>query len=93
MSTGTLSHTDMTAVELAARVGDVPLWRIRTDPVPGSATEEDVERLWREEGTLCELIDGVLVEKAVSDETAILALEIGAILRNFVVSRRLGWVM
>ena len=26
------------------RVGAVPLWRIRADPPPGLATEEDVER-------------------------------------------------
>lgn len=93
MSTAILPQTEMTAEEVAARVGAVPFRRIRSEPVPGTATEEDVERIRREEGVLCELIDGVLVEKAVSDLTAILALEIGAILRNFVVAHRLGWVV
>jgi Uma2 family endonuclease len=93
MSTATLPQIEMTVEELAARVGPVPLWRVRTDPSPGTATEEDVERIRREEGRLCEIIDGVLVEKAVSTTTAFLAMEIGAILRNFVVAARLGWVL
>lgn len=83
----------MTVAELAARVGDVPLWRIHTDPAPGTGTEDDVERIRRERGVLCELIDSVLVEKAVRYETAFLALEIGRLLGNFVHPRRLGWVV
>lgn len=77
----------------AERLGAVPLWRIRTNPAPGTATERDVERILRDEDRICELIDGVLVEKAVSDESAGLALEIGRLLGNFVVPRRLGWVL
>lgn len=84
---------DMTVEELAARVGAVPLWRIRTDPPPGTATEDDVERLRREESVLCELIDGVLVEKAVGDKSAFLAVTIITSLANFVLPRRLGWVL
>jgi Uma2 family endonuclease len=83
----------MTVAELAARVGDVPLWRIHTDPAPGIGTVDDVERIRRERGVLCELIDSVLVEKAVSYETAFLALEIGRLLGNFVHPRGLGWVV
>ena len=82
----------MTVEELAGRVGAVRLWRIRNDPPPGSATEADVQRLRREESVLCELIDGVLVEKAVSDVAAFLAMELGRLLGNFVAPRRLGWV-
>jgi Uma2 family endonuclease len=52
-----------------------------------------VERILRDEDRICELIDGVLVEKAVSDETAGLALEIGRLLGNVIVPRRLGWVL
>jgi Uma2 family endonuclease len=93
MATAALPQTEMTAVELASRVGDVPLWRIRTDPPPGLATEEDVQRTRRESGALCELIDGVLVEKAVSYLSAFLALEIGRLLGNFAHSRKLGWIV
>jgi Uma2 family endonuclease len=83
----------MTVAELAARVGDIPLWRVQSDPPPGTGTESDVDRIRRQRGTLCELIDGVLVEKAVSYETAMLALEIGRLLGNFVRPRKLGWVL
>ncbi len=93
MSTAAPPVSDLTAEELAARVGAVPLWRIRTDPPPGTATETDVERIFHDEDRICELIDGVLVEKAVSDETSILAIEIATLLNNFVKARRSGWIL
>jgi Uma2 family endonuclease len=93
MSTVAVLETSMTARELADRVGAIPLWRIRTDPPPGTATEEDVERIRCEEDRLYELIDGVLVEKAVSDETAILAIEVAGLLRDFIKGRRVGWIL
>ena len=93
MSTAVGPQASMTVEELAARVGAIPLWRIRIDPLPGFATEEDVERVLRQEGVLCELIDGVLVEKAVSEKTAFLAMTLGRLLGNFVAPRQLGWVL
>jgi len=90
MSTVAPPQTDLTAEDLAARVGAIPLWRIRHDPPPGTATEEDVEMVRRDEGVSCELINGVLVEKAVSDETAALAVELITMLNNFIKPRRLG---
>jgi Uma2 family endonuclease len=93
MSTTAPPVSDLTVAELAARVGAIPYWRIRTDPPPGTATEEDVERILREEDRICELIDGVLVEKAVSDETSILAIEIATLLSNYVKPRRSGWIL
>jgi Uma2 family endonuclease len=85
---------DITARDLAARVGAVPLWRIRMDdPAPGAATEEDVERIRCKEDRLYELIDGILVEKAVSEETSIVAGVLITFLNNFVIPRKLGWVL
>lgn len=84
---------EMTVEELAARVGAVPLWRIRSVPIPGTATEQDVARVRREESLLCELIDGVLVEKAVSNKTSLIAVKLISILEQFVSSRRLGWIL
>ncbi len=84
---------EWTVAELAERFGSLPAGRIRTDVKPGTATEDDVLRIRREDGALCELIDGVLVEKAVSDLTALVALEIGRILGNFVVPKKIGWVL
>ncbi len=93
MSTVAPPQADLTAEDLAARVGAIPLWRIRHDPAPGTATEEDMEQVRREQGVICEVINGVLVEKAVSDESAILAIELARRVANFVVERRLGWVL
>jgi Uma2 family endonuclease len=84
----------LTVDEIASRVGAVPLWRIRmADPAPGLATEEDVERIRCHEDRLYELIDGVLVEKAVSDKSSMLAAELIGILREFIKPRRLGWLL
>ena len=53
------------AAELLARLfGPVPLNRVVWDPFPGTATLADCER-FNEAGHLCELVDGVLLEKAV----------------------------
>jgi Uma2 family endonuclease len=49
--------------DLIAHLGDVPPERIRMHPLPGTATEKDLLRLVEREKVLCELIDGVLVEK------------------------------
>ena len=53
-----------TAVDLAARFGAMPMLRLRHNRAWGEATEADVLELeGRPEKSLCELIDGVLVEK------------------------------
>ena len=48
--------------------------------------------LERREHRLCELIDGVLVEKTMGYRESLLAVYLGAVLRDFVSSRRLGLV-
>src|SRR5437763_15034566 len=65
MSTATITRPAIeTLRDLVDRLGDIPLERIRFHPAPGTATEADV--LARPDGVkrLCELVDGVLVEKA-----------------------------
>lgn len=54
---------ELTAEDLAAMLGPVPLSRIRTAPAPGTATMEDALALDAEGGLPVELWDGVLVEK------------------------------
>src|SRR3954447_25350610 len=49
--------------DLIAHLGGVPPERIRMHPPPGTATEKDLLRLAERDKILCELIDGVLVEK------------------------------
>jgi Uma2 family endonuclease len=63
--------------DLVHRLGDIPAERIQLKPPPGTATEEDVIR-WLDgpNKRLFELIDGVLVEKAVGQKESALAIEI-----------------
>jgi Uma2 family endonuclease len=49
--------------DLIAHLGGIPPERIRMHPLPGTATEKDLLRLVEHDKILCELIDGVLVEK------------------------------
>jgi Uma2 family endonuclease len=60
--------------EIQKRVGNVPESRIRRNPYPASV--QDVIEIEAREGRLCELIDGVLVEKAMGAEQSDLAREL-----------------
>ena len=55
-----------TVAELLERMKDFPPSRILLDPRPGTATELDVITAVDRDKHLCELVDGVLVEKAMS---------------------------
>ncbi len=81
-----------TLAELVERLGGVPLERIRFRPYPGTATEEDVIRLEAQENRLCELVEGVLVEKPMGFRESLLAVAIAQYLREFVTPRNLGLV-
>ena len=75
--------------DLLHRLGDIPADRVRFNPVPGTATKDD---LLRPENEGCELVDGTLVEKAVGWEESFLAVWLGTLLNQFVVPRNLGVV-
>lgn len=81
-----------TLADLLNRLGQVPLERIRFQPPPGTATEHDVLEIAAREHRLCELVDGVLVEKPMGYEESILATYIASMLGNFVRSGNLGQV-
>jgi Uma2 family endonuclease len=81
-----------TLAELVKRLGGVPLDRIRFQPFPGTATMQDVIEIQEREGKLCELVDGVLLEKAVGYTESRLALFLGGLLNVFVIPRNLGLV-
>ncbi len=78
--------------DLLSRLGNVPPHRIRYQPFPGTATEKDLAAQKAADGFYCELVDGTLVEKDVSFEASLLGLALGAILRSFVMPRKLGLV-
>jgi Uma2 family endonuclease len=76
------------------QLGGVPLERIRMDPPPGTATEKDVLAAERQpRKRLCELIDGVLVEKAMGTPEALLATILGRLIGNYVDQEKLGLVI
>jgi Uma2 family endonuclease len=70
-------------------LGNVPLDRIVMDPLPGTATEQDLLRMV-EGDRLVELIDGTLVEKPVGWIESKIAMALGIALGNFIYPRRLG---
>lgn len=81
-----------TLAELMGRLGDVPLDRVQMRPAPGTATIQDVIVAQQREGRLCELVDGVLVEKAVGYPESVVAGLILTALNVFVLPRKLGQV-
>jgi Uma2 family endonuclease len=90
--TPTASPPIDTLADLIERLGDVPPNRIRFRPWPGSATIQDVIEVERREGKRCELVDGVLVEKAMGYSESTLAGVLLGILNAFVTPRNLGLV-
>jgi Uma2 family endonuclease len=82
----------MTVADLYKRFGPIPLSRIRFDPEPGTATEKDVLRINDHENCLCELVDGILVEKAMGYPESFLAAALIIYLGQWVRPRKLGKV-
>ncbi len=83
---------DWTVADLQRRLGGIPLARIHLYPWPGLASEKDVLDVHARTGRLCELIDGILVEKPMGFFESALALAIGGFLREYLKGRNLGIV-
>src|SRR5437660_2079631 len=81
-----------TMADVLRDLGDVPLDRIWFHPAPGTATVKDVVEIRERWNRLCELVDGVLVEKRMGYEESVLAIWIAGIVGAFVDSRKLGLV-
>ena len=90
--TPTASPPIDTLSDLFERLGDVPPHRIRFRPWPGNATIQDVIEVHRLQGKLCELVVGVLVEKASGFRDSQLADFLCYCLIPFVNPRNLGIV-
>ncbi len=78
--------------DLLEQLGSISPKRVRFRPAPGTATEKDVLAIHDHEGRLYELMDGVLVEKAVGLRASFLATALASILRGFVRPPNLGLV-
>lgn len=83
---------EWTAADWQAHLGGVPLARIRMYPRPGLATLQDVLEMRRLTGALCELVDGVLVEKPMGYYESQLAAALLYFLGAYLQSTRLGAV-
>jgi Uma2 family endonuclease len=83
-----------TAAEMQEYFGGIPLERILMNPLPGKAKEKDViaaEAQSRKR--LCELIDGVLVEKGMGAKESLLAAILIQLLGNFCEEKGLGVIL
>lgn len=88
----TLPQTDSLA-ELLHRLGDVPAERILARPAPGTALPSDVLRFCDgEPKRLCELVDGVLVEKAMGHRESRLAFWLGIQIGMYLKTNPLGFL-
>ncbi len=83
---------ELTVADLLRMFGPMPDRRIIRDPPPGSATERDVLQIHARDKRLCELVNGILVEKPMGYEESLIAVEIIRFLANFVAERKLGYV-
>ncbi len=82
-----------TFADVLNRVGNVPAERIRLHPTPGTAKVSDVTRIQDKEGKICELVDGILLEKTMGMRESILAVFLARMLDNFVRPANLGLVL
>jgi Uma2 family endonuclease len=83
---------DWTFADLQERLGGIPLERIHLYPWPGLATEKDVLEIHARTGRLCELVDGILVEKPMGFRESAIAMVIGRWIGNYLQGRNLGIV-
>lgn len=83
-----------TVDDLVHALGDIPPNRIRMHPVPGTATAADMIRMVEDKlnGTLVELVNGTLVEKALGQYEDAIGCELGFALAIFVKRHQLGFL-
>ena len=82
-----------TVADMLEQLGNVPANRVLLVPSPGMATEQDLLDLLDHQDRICELVDGVLVEKTMGYLESLLAIFISRKIGNFVESHKLGIVL
>ncbi len=90
MATATRLDEFQTLDDLLGALGGVAPSRVRLHPMPGTATEADLDEINRRKRGIFELVEGVLVEKPMGKLESLLAGAIIAIFRAFVLPRNLG---
>jgi Uma2 family endonuclease len=79
--------------QLLERLGGISPERIRLKPWPGTATVDDVVAIDDHEDRLCELVDGVLVEKIMGFTESRIAIVLSAALETYAAAHDLGVVV
>ena len=82
--------TEWTLADVQARLAGFPPDRIRANPAPGTATEQDVLDALARSDRICELIDGTLVEKTMATNESMLAIMLAHILQGYLDMNNLG---
>jgi Uma2 family endonuclease len=78
--------------EILKDLGGIAPGRVRLKSPLGFANEEDLIEFNARKKTICELVDGLLVEKAMGFNESDLALVLAGYLRAFIIPRNLGLV-
>jgi Uma2 family endonuclease len=79
-----------TIADVQERLGHVPESRILSFPAPGTATVQDLLDSSVTNGRACELVDGILVEKAMGLRSEYIAFWIGHLIASFLEQNNLG---
>jgi len=88
----TKSHSRFpTIADVQARLGGIPNSRLLTFPAPGTATTEDLLDASITQGRLCELVDGVLVEKAMGWQQSGVGLWLGTLINLHLMEHNIGY--
>ena len=77
--------------DILIELGNIAPSRVRMDPKPGTATVDDLLRV-NGQGSMCELVDGTLVEKAMGWRESLIASLLCELLRQFLRGHDLGLV-
>jgi Uma2 family endonuclease len=79
-----------TVADVQDRVGNVPESRILSFPAPGTATVQDLLDQSITKGRPCELVDGILLEKAMGWNQGFLGLWIGTLINLYLMENNIG---
>jgi Uma2 family endonuclease len=84
---------DLTVADLLHRLGGISAKRVHLVPTPGTATEKDVIKVHDRTNRLCELVDGVLVEKVMGFDESRFAVLLASLLFDYLRQHDLGLVV
>jgi Uma2 family endonuclease len=82
-----------TVADFLTSLGNIPASRVLMKPIPGTATEKDLLDQLERHDRICELLDGILVQKTMGYLESLLAGVLIEHLRSFVKKKKLGIVL